>query len=188
MSGDRKAERHYDTMTAAELQQLPVADLAAEDCVLFLWVTWPLLQQGLALIEHWGFRYKTCAFSWLKAETPGLDILRNGDVQVGLGYWTRANTEACLLATRGSPSRLNADVRQGIVSPRRQHSRKPDCVHERIERLVEGPYAELFARAPRDGWDSWGKELHKFTAQQQPPQRRSILIPRAFTPAANWRR
>jgi N6-adenosine-specific RNA methylase IME4 len=81
---------------------------------------------------------------------------------VGMGYWTRANSEVCLLATRGKPKRLNADVRQGIIEPRREHSRKPDCVPGRIERLVAGPYLELFARTTRPGWDSWGNETDKF--------------------------
>ena len=84
------------------------------------------------------------------------------DALMGMGYWTRANTEPCLLATRGKPKRLNADVRQGIIEPRRQHSRKPDCVHGRIERLVAGPYVELFARQSRPGWDVWGNEVGKF--------------------------
>jgi N6-adenosine-specific RNA methylase IME4 len=80
----------------------------------------------------------------------------------GLGYWTRANTEPCLLTTRGHPKRLHADVRQGIIAPRREHSRKPPCIHERIERLVAGPYVELFARQRRSGWDAWGNETDKF--------------------------
>jgi len=79
-----------------------------------------------------------------------------------MGYWTRANSEPCLLATRGKPKRLSAAVRQGIIEPRREHSRKPDCVHERIERLVAGPYLELFARATRPGWTCWGNEVGKF--------------------------
>jgi N6-adenosine-specific RNA methylase IME4 len=81
---------------------------------------------------------------------------------MGLGYWTRANTEPCLLATRGKPKRVNADVRQGIIDQPREHSRKPDCVHERIERLVAGPYLELFARQQRPGWTVWGNETDKF--------------------------
>jgi N6-adenosine-specific RNA methylase IME4 len=72
----------------------------------------------------------------------------------------------CLLATRGSPKRLNADVRQGIIEPRREHSRKPDCIHERIERLVAGPYVELFARQRRPGWDCWGNEVDKFNERR----------------------
>jgi N6-adenosine-specific RNA methylase IME4 len=83
-------------------------------------------------------------------------------VQVGMGYWTRANSEPCLLATRGKPKRINADVRQGIIEPRREHSRKPDCVPARIERLVEGPYLELFARTQRPGWTVWGNQTDKF--------------------------
>lgn len=80
-----------------------------------------------------------------------------------MGYWTRANTEPCLLATRGRPKRLNADVRQGIIAPRREHSRKPDDIHARIERLVPGPYLELFARTQRPGWTVWGNQTDKFT-------------------------
>jgi N6-adenosine-specific RNA methylase IME4 len=81
---------------------------------------------------------------------------------MGMGYWTRANTEPCLLATRGKPKRLNADVRQAIIEPGREHSRKPDCVHERIERLVAGPYLELFARQERRGWTVWGNDTRRF--------------------------
>ena len=82
--------------------------------------------------------------------------------QMGTGDWTRANSEPCLLATRGKPKRINADVRQAIIEPRREHSRKPDCVRGRIERLVEGPYLELFARSRCRGWDAWGNEIGKF--------------------------
>ena len=91
------------------------------------------------------------------------------DAMMGLGYWTRANSEPCLLATRGKPKRLNADVRQGIIAPRREHSRKPDEVHGRIERLVAGPYLELFARAERPGWTVWGNETTKFNGRPPPP-------------------
>lgn len=153
----------YSTMREGELETLPLGDIAAEDAVLFLWVCWPTMPQALRLIEAWGFSYKTCAFSWIKARTNQIDMFRDdGDVEIGLGYWTRANSEVCLLATRGKPKRLNADVRQGIIEPRREHSRKPDCVYERIERLVVGPYVELFARTTRPGWTSWGNETTKF--------------------------
>jgi N6-adenosine-specific RNA methylase IME4 len=84
------------------------------------------------------------------------------DPFVGMGYWTRSNSEFCLLGTRGKPKRLNADVRQAIIEPRREHSRKPDCVYNRIERLVAGPYLELFARTTRPGWTSWGNQVGKF--------------------------
>lgn len=154
---------HYQTMAPDEIAALPVRKLAADDCCLFLWVTWPTLLEALALIETWGFDYKTCAFAWMKAHTQQIDIFRDdADPLMGMGYWTRANSEPCLLATRGKPKRLHADVRQGIIAPRREHSRKPDGIHERIERLVAGPYLELFARQRRPGWTAWGNEVDRF--------------------------
>jgi N6-adenosine-specific RNA methylase IME4 len=148
-------------MDEKELAGLPVSEIAADDCVLFMWMCWPTLEQSLRLLKAWGFTYKTCAFSWMKADQYRLFALEE-DVRMGLGYWTRSNSEACLLATRGKPKRCAADVRQGIIEPIREHSRKPDCVHGRIERLVAGPYLELFARAPRKGWDVWGNQTDKF--------------------------
>jgi N6-adenosine-specific RNA methylase IME4 len=152
----------YSTMDMADIASLPVAELAAENAVLCMWCVWPTLPEAMNVIEAWGFNHKTCAFLWMKADPYRLFALEE-DVYMGLGYWTRANTEPCLLATRGKPKRLNADVRQGIIAPRREHSRKPDGVHERIERLVAGPYVELFARQTRQGWDSWGNEVGKFS-------------------------
>lgn len=154
---------HYQTMAANEIAALSVADLAADDCALFLWVTWPTLPQAMELIEAWGFKYKTCAFDWVKAHARQVEMFRD-DIKplMGMGYWTRANSEPCLLATRGKPKRLHADVRQAIIEPRREHSRKPDVVYDRIERLVAGPYLELFARNTRPGWTSWGNQVDKF--------------------------
>jgi N6-adenosine-specific RNA methylase IME4 len=159
----RAIERHYDLMEDDELMALPVAELAAENCVLFMWTCWPVLQRSLKVLEAWGFTYKTCAFSWMKADPYRL-FADDKTPFAGMGYWTRANTEPCLLATRGKPKRLNADVRQGIIAPRREHSRKPEGIHARIERLVAGPYCELFSRQRRENWDSWGNELDKFEA------------------------
>jgi N6-adenosine-specific RNA methylase IME4 len=149
---ERSAENHYPTMSQAEIEALPVGALAADDCALFLWVVMPQLQQGLDVIKAWGFEYKTCAFAWIKT----IDGER---FATGMGYWTRANAELCLLATKGNPPRLNADVHQIIFAPRMEHSRKPDEAAERIMRLVPGPYIELFARRPRAGWDVWGNEV-----------------------------
>ena len=172
--GDRLPERvrsavratSYNVMDGEEISEMPVQSLAASDCVLFLWVTWPCLLDGIATIEQWGFTYKTCAFAWMKADVSTINLFPEPvDAYMGLGYWTRANSEVCLLATRGKPKRLNADVRQGIIAPRREHSRKPDGVHERIERLVAGPYLELFARqSNRPNWDYWGNQVEKFNA------------------------
>lgn len=149
---DRSAENHYPTMTQADIEAMPVAAMAADDCALFLWAVMPQLPEALRVIEAWGFQYKTCAFVWVK-QTKDEERFATG-----MGYWTRANAEICLLATRGSPPRLNADVHQVVASPRMEHSRKPDEVAVRIMRLVPGPYIELFARRAREGWDIWGNQ------------------------------
>jgi N6-adenosine-specific RNA methylase IME4 len=153
----------YHTMSVEQIAALPVGDLVANDCALFLWGIWVMLPASLEIIRAWGFEFKTCAFNWVKADLTQLDMFKKFDSgQLGLGYWTRQNSEYCLLATRGSPKRLHADVRQAVIERRRDHSRKPDCVHARIERLVAGPYVELFARASRKGWRTWGNEATKF--------------------------
>lgn len=159
----RSADHHYPTMTFDEMAALPVAEVSAPDVVLCCWATWPNLKNYLALIEAWGFTYKTCAFDWMKAEVSTVDLFpdpKSADMK--MGYWKRSNSEPCLLATRGKPKRANADVRMGIIESARQHSRKPDCVYGRIERLVPGPYLELFARTARPGWSSWGNQVGKF--------------------------
>ena len=159
----RSAESHYSTMTMRQISRLPVDELAAKDCVLFMWACWPSIADALRIIEAWGFTYKTCGFDWMKADNTQPNFFQEEvPAQVGMGYWTRANTEPCLLAVRGKPKRLNADVRMGIIAPRREHSRKPDGIHERVERLVAGPYLELFARQKRPGWDVWGNQTDKF--------------------------
>jgi N6-adenosine-specific RNA methylase IME4 len=155
----RNAVSHYDCLDFAALSRLPVSDLAAENCALFLWATDPLLPKAIELIQSWGFEYKTVAFYWVKLNTKAK---HDADYFTGLGYWSRANPEQCLLATRGKPSRLAKDVRRLVVEKRREHSRKPDCVRERIERLVGGPYFELFARETKPDWDCWGNQTALF--------------------------
>lgn len=159
----RSAERHYATMSFDEIAALPVHLVTASDCVLFLWATWPMLQDALTLVRTWGFSYKTCAFDWMKAHVNQIDMFRDdADALMSMGFWTRSNSEPCLLATKGKPKRKTADVRMGIIEPRREHSRKPSCVHKRIEWLVDGPYLELFARQEHPGWTTWGNETMKF--------------------------
>ena len=159
----RDPERHYPTHETDQIADLPVETLAAPDSCLFMWFSWPMLPDALTLIKEWGFEFKTCAFCWVKGNATQIEFFNDSTkADMTLGYWTRANSEACLLATRGKPKRLNADVRQGIIEPRREHSRKPDCVHERIERLVAGPYLELFARQSRPGWTTWGNQRTLF--------------------------
>lgn len=159
----RATKPHYSTMSEEELCALPVADLAAKNCVLFMWTCWPVLQWSERVIDAWGFEYKTCAFMWVKGDQLPL-FPDDRRPHMGLGYWARLSSEPCLLATRGKPKRQDAGVHQVIWEPRRQHSRKPDEQYDRIERLVAGPYLELFARQARPGWDSWGNETDKFEA------------------------
>jgi N6-adenosine-specific RNA methylase IME4 len=144
---DRSADKHYSVMTLEEIQALPVATLAADDAALFLWVSNPMLPQGLQTMAAWGFSFKAVAFTWAKRTRLGVKW------HLGLGFWTRANPEQCLLGTRGKPKRLNADVRALIDEPVREHSRKPDRVRTDIQRLVGGPYVELFARSRAERWD-----------------------------------
>ena len=163
-----RPERHYPTLQIDEIKALPVADLAAPDCVLFLWATDPMLPQALAVGAAWGFAYKTVAFYWAKLRREGSarHLLHEQPAHklfpIGTGYWTRPNPEQCLLFTRGKPKRVSAAVRKLIIAQRREHSRKPDETAERIEALVDGPYCELFARQTRGGWESWGDQLGKF--------------------------
>lgn len=161
----RSAEHHYSTMADSDLRALPIRDIMAKDCAVFMWVTWPTLPQALELGAAWGLHYKTCAFLWAKSTRKVanrfsfLPLEENDNWHLGMGYWTRANTEPCLLFTKGSPKRKARDVRQLVVSMVRRHSQKPDCIYQRIESLVDGPYCELFARQAWPGWARWGNEV-----------------------------
>ena len=119
-----------------------------------MWATFPQLPEALRLIEAWGFTYKSVAFVWLKKN-------RKADSWFyGLGFWTRANAEICLLATRGRPKRAARDVKQVILSHVERHSQKPEEARRRIEALMgDVPRIELFARASPPGWDVWGNEV-----------------------------
>lgn len=162
----RSPEAYYDCMSLPDIKALPVAEWAAEDCVLLLWATDPLLQKAFDIIEAWGFTYKTVGFYWAKTRKAEL-FYSDRSFFMGLGFWTRANPEPCLLATRGKPRRRRADVPKLIVSPRREHSRKPDEAYSRIEALCEGPYLEIFARFARPGWDRWGVEANSRESRQR---------------------
>lgn len=161
---DRSAQRHYRTEGLALAHRLaPVLkELYAADVAVFFWMVDWQPREALEILEVLGVEHKTTAFTWVKTNSEdALDkVIRDQSAWfMGQGYWTRANPEDCWLATRGSPSRMNADVRQAIFAPIMEHSRKPDEVHDRIERLVDGPYLEIFGRRPRIGWTVWGNEL-----------------------------
>lgn len=152
----KSAAAHYQCMSKEDIQALPIERICAEDCVLFLWVTFPCLEEGLELIRAWGFKYKTCGFAWIKRN-------RKSDTWFwGLGYWTRANTEICLIGTRGKPKRASKAVHQVVDARIREHSRKPDEVRDRIVELCgDIPRIELFARQYADGWHCWGNEVEE---------------------------
>ncbi len=150
----RSAENHYPTMTIEQIKALPVESIAAKDCALFLWITFPCLQEAFEVIEAWGFQYKTIAFVWVKQNRVSDSLFW------GMGYWTRANAELCVLATRGHPRRQSRSVQQVVISHVEQHSKKPDEVRDRIVQLMgDLPRIELFARQVPEGWDVWGNEV-----------------------------
>jgi N6-adenosine-specific RNA methylase IME4 len=158
----RSAKRHYDTMLIDEIMGMAplVRRLAADDSVFMPWVLWNQFPAALALIEVCGFEYKSVGFLWVKT-TPNAQVitLDGKGLHWGTGYSTRANTECCLLATRGSPLRLSGDVHQVVLAPAGEHSAKPAEVYLRIQRLYRGPYLELFARKARPHWTVWGNEI-----------------------------
>ena len=145
------AVKHYNTMTLEQFCALPVREIVADDAALFLWITAPLLlSHAPAVFEAWGFDYKTVAFTWAKrnkkANTPFF----------GMGNWTRANCELCLLGTRGNPKRKSAKVQQFLWHRIMKHSEKPAVVRERIVHLMgDVPRVEMFARHEVPGWDRW---------------------------------
>lgn len=151
----------YPCMSLEELKALPVGHLARGDAALFCWVTDPLLPRALEVIEAWGFTYRTVAFTWAKRTRS------DAGWHMGLGYYTRANPEICILATVGDMGRPKSrGVRQLVVEPVREHSRKPDRIYADIEALFDGPYVELFARNRRPGWASWGNDVDRFSPEQ----------------------
>jgi len=153
----RSPEKHYSTMTLKDIEKLPVGELADKDCVLFMWCTDPLLHKQIPLVESWGFTYKTVAFYWAKTNR------KSNGFFTGLGYWTRANPEICILATKGKPKRVDGGVDRLVVSERREHSRKPDRIRDDIVRLCgDLDRIELFARTKTPGWDIWGNQIDKF--------------------------
>lgn len=159
------AIKHYGVMKIDELKNMPInhagEGIAADDCALFMWATFPMLQEALDLIEAWGFTYKTIAFNWVKQNKSGNGIFW------GLGNWTRSNSEICLLAVKGKQKRINAGVHSVVLSPIQRHSQKPDEVRQRIVELMgDLPRIELFARFGAEGWDCWGNEAPENNTDQ----------------------
>jgi N6-adenosine-specific RNA methylase IME4 len=144
---NRAIENHYPTMDLAEICALPVADICADDALLYLWATAPKLAECLEVIATWGFEYRTC-FVWVKDK-------------IGMGYHARNQHELLLVAKRGEipPPPVEARYSSVIHSSREDHSEKPPIVYEMIERMYpELPKVELFCRSPRAGWAVWGNQ------------------------------
>lgn len=164
------AVEHYDLMEIEEIIAIPIPDLMDKHCAVFMWSTWTHLPEAFQVGAAWGLTYKTCAFNWVK-----LNKMQRDTPFTGMGYWTRANSEPCLLFTKGSPHRKSKDVPQMLIdwqgglfddfetetiaTPIGRHSEKPQAIYERIEALVPGAYCEVFARKVRPGWDVYGNEI-----------------------------
>jgi N6-adenosine-specific RNA methylase IME4 len=158
-------------MSIQQIANLPVAALGADNCLLFLWCTDIHIATGnhVPVMRAWGFKPTTVAFTWPKRNASG-----DGWHFSGLGMWTHKGTEICLLGVKGAPLRLAKDVHQIIDAPIAEHSAKPPEVRCRIERLVAGPYLELFARGPAPPgslWFVWGNEI---TPEQMRPRSETV--------------
>lgn len=157
---DRKCngacENHYQTMKIDDICKLPINQISDKDCVLFLWTTYPMLQEAMQLIKLWGFTYKTIGFQWLKLNKKGKGYF------FGLGRWTRGNTEPCLIAVKGKPYKhvISKCISQLVEFPIGKHSEKPPITRNKIVDLLgDLPRIELFARQQVDGWDCWGDQI-----------------------------
>ena len=132
--GKRTAENHYECMTLDDLKRMPVPQLAKKDCMLFMWVTFPCLQEGLDLMKAWGFKYKTCGFVWVKRNK------KSDSWFFGLGHYTRANAEICIIGTKGHPKVKSRSVSQICDARVAEHSKKPDEIRDRIVKIAGGGY------------------------------------------------
>ena len=150
-------EAHYSTMKIDDICALPIDKISEKDCILFMWATYPMLKEALQVIESWGFKYKTIGFQWIKQNRSGKGRY------FGLGRWTRGNTEPCLIAVKGKPSKYKESnaVSQIIEYPLTRHSEKPPITRDKIVELTNENLnkIELFARQAAEGWDCWGNEV-----------------------------
>jgi N6-adenosine-specific RNA methylase IME4 len=142
----REIENQYPTMELEEIKSLKVP--ASDNAILLLWATAPKLEEGMAVLNGWGFKYRSCAV-WDKEK-------------MGMGYWFRIQHELLLVGIKGNfhPPEPENRIPSVIRSPRGEHSKKPACIHEMIEKMFpHGTKIELFARTNREGWTSWGNEV-----------------------------
>ena len=154
-TGDRVISSKYPTMQIKEIKELPVEEISKENCLLFCWVTFPRLEEGIEVIRGWGFKYYSLGFNWIK-ENKKSDTLF-----WGMGYYTRQNPEICLIGLKGKIKPQDRGVHSVIKSKIEEHSKKPDETRKLIEKIVgeEKDKIELFARQRVEGWDCWGNEV-----------------------------
>lgn len=146
--------KQYPVMSIEEIKALPVASIAKPASFLFMWWLASMPQEALDLVKAWGFTIKNMtAISWLKQTTKGRDFF-------GMGFYTRANQEQCLIARRGRPKVIAHNVEQNVRAVNVKHSRKPLEARDKIVKLCgDLPRIELFAREKVEGWDCWGNEV-----------------------------
>lgn len=148
------ASVHYKTMALEDIKKMPIPAISNDNCMLFLWATFPNLSEALEVIKAWGFQYKTLGFSWIKTNK------KNGKPFFGIGYYTKSNCEVCLIGVKGKPIKKSNFVSSVVISPREGHSKKPDIIRENIVKLCgDISRIELFARSENKGWDVWGNEV-----------------------------
>lgn len=167
-SGTRGAAlNQYQTMTDKDICAMPVGELAADDCVLLMWATWPKLSEAcLPAMEAWGFDYIT-GFPWVKVTSVSNNLWGELEISVpyGIGFWARGTSELVLIGKRGNPKPPpNGFI--GLLSPNLYHSRKPESIYHYAE-AMPGPYLELFARRRRPGWDCFGNEVENSISLEQ---------------------
>lgn len=170
------AEGHYPLMTMEQIKALPVPEIADNNCALFMWCTFPYLDEQIKLFKHWGFDYKTVGFDWVKTNP------KNNTPFFGVGYYTKSNAEVCLLGIKGKIKPISNKVSSivvdydykrdfetiQVISPRREHSRKPDIVkHKIVELFGDLPRIELFCRDKENGWGAWGNQVDTFQTENQ---------------------
>lgn len=154
------AEKHYSTMSVQDIKALPVKDVSKKDCVLLLWACWPLLLEGLAVLQEWGFRYKT-GFPWIK--TMSVTKTLSGELFIkpkcGIGFWVRGCSEVLLIGVKGKVSPPEPSKRfVGLLGPSIYHSCKLENLYDLAE-TMKGPFLEMFARRRRPGWDVFGNHF-----------------------------
>ena len=147
------AERHYQTTCDADLEKIDVASVCDDNCIIFMWATFPKIKSAIELMESWGFEYKTNGFTWVKKNKIADSWFW------GMGSWTRANAEVCLIGVKGKPKRIGKGVHSVIDTKIGEHSKKPSLARSRIIELMgDIPRLEMFAREKNEGWDVFGNE------------------------------